>query len=135
MTKKNNDLNKFVKGRKAKCLRNTTCGAHFTAGNIVTIELVNVNNKTFTTKEQPSYWQLCSEFEAIALTSEYIDEQIAELTREIKELEVKKQYLMDNQLNEFDDTQFKVYYTLKTFKDENLNDLEKSTLIADLISS
>lgn len=64
-----------------------------------------------------------------------LDGQIKNIQKEIIEVDAKIDFMVSNNIEEFDETQFKAYRILQLTKDENLSDLEKSKLIAELVNS
>jgi hypothetical protein len=64
-----------------------------------------------------------------------MDKEILSLSSQIDELKVKKQFMIDNNVAEFDETQYKVFKTLSTIDNKDLSSLDKSKLIAELIKS
>lgn len=74
-----------------------------------------------------------TEIENTSFTKEDIRKDILLLEEKISELKSKEQFIIDNNLEEFDETQYKVFKTLQTLDNEKISDVEKSKLIAELI--
>jgi len=47
---------------------------------------------------------------------------------------LKEKFIIDNNVDEFDEVQYKVFQTLETLDNKDISDIEKSKLISDLIS-
>lgn len=58
---------------------------------------------------------------------------IEAIEKNIKEQEVKIDFMKVNNLQELDETAFKVYTTLTTLDDPNITQIEKANIIANLI--
>lgn len=74
-----------------------------------------------------------SEIEIISITKEDIRKEIASLEEKISELKSKEQFIIDNNLEELDETHYKVFKTLQTLENENISNIEKSKIISELI--
>lgn len=74
-----------------------------------------------------------SEIEIISFRKEDIIKEITSLEEKISELKSKEQFIIDNNVEEFDETQYKVFKTLETLENKDMSDIEKSKLISDLI--
>jgi ribosomal protein L29 len=77
---------------------------------------------------------ISSEFEILSYTKEDINKDIDSLKKEIAELKLKEKFIIDNNVDEFDEVQYKVFQTLETLDNKDISDIEKSKLISDLIS-
>jgi len=77
---------------------------------------------------------ISSEFEILSYTKEDINKDIDSLKKEIAELKLKEKFIIDNNVDEFDEVQYKVFQTLETLDNKEISDIEKSKLISDLIS-
>lgn len=121
-------------GSKAKCIatHGSTSGIYVPLGTILTV--TKVQNQQFQTKEHGGMWFFMREFESTVITTKELEEQILELESQIEDLKVKKLYLEETNQKEFDETEFKVFATLRTLKTE-MSDLEKAKVIASLISA
>lgn len=74
-------------------------------------------------------------FEIVSQTIKDFENDNKELQKQIDENNLKIQFMKESGLEEYDDTQIKVYKTLQLLKKKDLNDVEKSKLIAKLINN
>lgn len=70
----------------------------------------------------------------VSYSKEYFERDIKSLQEQIEEKQSIVEYLEATGLKEYDETQYKVYRTLQLLKKDNLTDMEKSVMIADLIN-
>ena len=101
-----------------------------------------IANDCFTTEYNPIFWISIKDVEIIPLTKLNlqeltidIDNKISELNKEKNLIEDKITYLEETGSKEFDETEYKVYQTLKLLNVNNLTDIDKAKLIAQLINN
>lgn len=74
-------------------------------------------------------------FKLVSQTIKDFENDNKELQKQIDENNLKISFMRESGLEEYDDTQIKVYKTLQLLKKKDLNDVEKSKLIAKLINN
>jgi hypothetical protein len=116
-------------GKKIKVKSNLS-GHGILLGTIGIIE--KVQGSQVYLKGNPS-WLDNRDFEIIPITREEIQKNILSLQEKVKSEQEKLQFMSDNNVDEFDETQYKVFRTLATLDNKDISDMEKSKLIADLI--
>ena len=124
-------------GKKVKTIQN---GAGIPAG--ITAKVTDGFKKGEDDVEQsgvyiegyPGNLLYMTEFKIDSLTKEEIRKKITSLEEEISELKSKEQFIIDNNLEEFEENQYTVFKTLEILDKENISNFEKSKLIADLIN-
>lgn len=112
-------------------IKSSTSGHSVPIGTIGTIERVNGNQHYI--KGYPS-WIGINDFECITITREEIQKEISNLEEQIKTKQEKLQFMSENNVEEFDETQYKVFKTLATLDNKEISAMEKSKLIASLIN-
>jgi hypothetical protein len=100
------------------------------------------DNTSFTTEYNTSVWISLNEVKILPYTkinlqelSRDINIKISELSKENDLIEDKITYLEETKLEEFDETEYKVYQILKLLNVSNITDIEKAKLIADMIKN
>jgi hypothetical protein len=119
-------------GKKVKVIDNVASGHGAEVGTIGTIKSATPNNIRL--KEFPSFNFYNSELELVAMTREELEKEISNLQVKIQTRQEKLQFMTDNNLAEFDETQYKVFKTLAALDNKDISDIEKSKLIASLIN-
>ena len=66
-------------------------------------------------------------------TIEKLEKQKAKITEQLEEVNSKIAYVKETKSEKFDETEFKVYQTLKAFDNKEMTDIEKAQLISKLI--
>ena len=66
-------------------------------------------------------------------TIEKLEKQKAKITKQLEEVNSKIAYVKETKSEKFDETEFKVYQTLKAFDNKEMTDIEKAQLISKLI--
>jgi len=98
---------------------------------------VNITHATVSTNGMirvNNIWSLYpDEFSYGPRTKAEIKKDIASLQKEITALEANLEFMEETGLEEYDETEVKVYQTLKLLKQDNLSDVDKTKLIAGLI--
>jgi hypothetical protein len=125
------DTSKNLVGKKVKIVKNTA-NHNQPIGSIATV--TSVGGGVVRLKELPSWTFYPADLELTPVTREEIEKEISELQAKIKEEQEKLKFMDDNKVEEFDETQFKVFQTLATLDNKELSALEKSKLIASLIN-
>lgn len=119
-------------GRKIKIKGNS-----YGFGGVVmgtTSKITRVVNQTYYIEGSSNGVYLAlNDFDLLPITKEEIENEIKDLNAKIAKLNFQKQFMADNNLDEFDENQYKVFQTLKTLEDPNTNQMEKAKIIADLI--
>ncbi len=118
-------------GKRVK-IKSATSGHNIPLGTSGLIERVNGNQhfiKGYTS------WVGINDFEIYSMTREEIQKEISSLEEQIKVEQEKLQFMSDNNVEEFDETQYKVFKTLATLENKEISAMEKSKLIASLINS
>lgn len=133
------DTSKNLVGKKVKIINNLSTGHNNPINSKGTIISCTQNNVRL--KEYNSWNFYISEVEIYSITREEIEKEIEEIKKETSKLQIKieeekskLQFMVENNIEEFDETQFKVYKTLSTLEDKSLSPMEKSKLIASLIN-
>ena len=80
-------------------------------------------------------WVGINDMEFIPETKEEIEQGIINLQNIIKEEQEKLEFMATNNVEEFDETEFKVFKTLATLENKDISSMEKAKLIASLINS
>lgn len=75
------------------------------------------------------------EVQLISCTKENIECEISCLEKEITSQRSKLQYMTENNLEEFDENQYRVFQTLKTLDNKEITQVQKSKIIAELITN
>lgn len=142
---------KALKGKKVKIIA-SPAGVNSAHGyQIGTIVTVSHCNGTLTSPYF-GYWNVTdnatgiirgiygAEFDVTACTIEDLDLENVKIEKQIKDLKdeirantQKINFMKDNGLKEFDETDFKVYSVLETLETEGLTKVERAKLIAKLI--
>lgn len=78
-------------------------------------------------------WVYDYEMEISVISQEELQKELEEAKEKVTQIQNKIDYLNESGAKEFDEEQFKVYYTLKLLENKDLSRIEKSKLIADLI--
>ena len=126
------DTSKNNVGKKAKIKNSFSTGHSYPIDSKGTITSCGPNNVRL--KEYPTWSFYPNELEICPETREEIGKTISELQIQIDEENSKLQFMKENNIEEFDETQYKVFKTLSTLEDKNLSAMEKSKLIASLIN-
>jgi hypothetical protein len=79
-------------------------------------------------------WVGINDLELCPMTREEIQKEISSLEEQIKVEQEKLQFMSDSNVEEFDETQYKVFKTLATLDNKDISAMEKSKLIASLIN-
>ena len=125
------DTSKNLVGKKVKVVQKTS-GHGAPIGSMATI--TSVANGQIRLKEFPSWTFYATDIELCALTREEIQKEISSLEEKIRVEQEKLQFMSDNNVEEFDETQYKVFKTLATLDNKEISAMEKSKLIASLIN-
>jgi hypothetical protein len=115
-------------GKRVKILTNGVSAPVGTISKVVSVGDGGVYIESFKSLLFYSEVEILSSY-----TKEDINKDITSLKKEIAELKLKEQFMIDNNVEEFDETQYKVFQTLATLDNKDISDVEKSKLIADLI--
>src|ERR1035437_787587 len=133
------DTSKNNVGKKAKIKNSFSTGHSYPIDSKGTITSCGPNNVRL--KEYPTWSFYPNELEICPETREEIEKTIEEIGKTISELQIqideensKLKFMKENNIEEFDETQYKVFKTLFTLEDKNLSAIEKSKLIASLIN-
>ena len=78
-------------------------------------------------------WVYAHEIENLNVTVEELTNELEEATAKVSEIKMKIEYLQESGAKEFDETEYKVYSTLKLLENNELSNMEKSKIIAELI--
>ena len=78
-------------------------------------------------------WVFEHEIENLNVTVEELTNELEEATAKVSEIKMKIEYLQESGAKEFDETEYKVYSTLKLLENNELSNMEKSKIIAELI--
>ena len=124
------DISKKLTGKKVKIVKNTA-NHNQPIGSTGTI--TSTNSGMVRLKEFPSWNFYPQDLELLPQTREEIEKEIASLKEKIKSEQEKLDFMNENKVEEFDETQYKVFQTLKTLEDKNLSPIERSKIIAGLI--
>jgi len=119
---------KNLVGKKVKVLAN---GASIPTGIVSIVLTHNVNGVTIEDYNSVLY---LTEIKVISFSKTEIETKITELEQLIKIEQDKLIFINENKLNEFDINQYKIFQTLKTLEENNISNIEKSKLIAKLIT-
>jgi len=126
------DITKSNTGKKVKVVKNTA-GHSCPVGSIGTI--TSGNNNNFRLKEYPNFTFYTADLELCPETREQIEETIKNLQDKVNLEQIKLKFMSENNMDEFDETQYKVFQTLITLENKDLSPMEKSKLIASLLES
>lgn len=124
------EISKKIVGKKVKIVQNTA-NHHQPIGSIGTV--LTASGGYVRLKEFPSLNFYAADVELCPATREEIEKEISSLQDKIKSEQEKLDFMTENKLNEFDETQFKVFQTLKTLDNKELSTIERSKIIASLI--
>ena len=121
-------------GDKIKIVYNGA-GHNLPIGSVHTV--TNITNNTYgdiyvASPHGGSLTVYAGDFELVPQTVEEIEKNIAELKEEISVLESKVEFMKINNLEEYDEMQFKAFSVLQLLK-ASKSDIEKAKIIAKLI--
>ena len=119
----------LLKGKKAK-IKGASSGHGMPIGTTGKIEKIHGAQIYL---EGCNSWVGRNDIDIIPITTAEIDADIVSLEKEINKLKDQKEYMSINGIDEYDETQFKVFRTLATLDKKDISQLEKSKLIAELI--
>lgn len=126
------DTSKNCENKKVKVVKQTS-GHGAQIGSFATIKsAVNANNIRL--KEFPSWVFYSQDLEFINETREEIQKRISKFQEDIKAEEEKLKFMSENNLDIFDETQYKVFKTLSTLDNKDISQIEKTKLITSLIT-
>ena len=97
-------------------------------------KITRVQGSQYFIDNNPS-WAGFNDLEFLPETKEEITIAIENLKKQIQTEEEKLKFMSTNNIEEFDETQFKVFKTLATLENKEISSVEKSKLIASLINS
>jgi len=120
-------------GKKVKIVTNTS-GHGIPIGTVGIIKSKNPSNQNQYYLEGNASWFYEKDVEVLSMTKADLDESISKLENEIAELKTKQQFMADNNLEEFDGNQYKVFIAISTLND-NSSIIEKAKVIAGLINN
>ena len=125
------DNTKNLVGKKVKVVNRAS--GHNIPNDIIA-KVTRIANGQFYIEGYPNTYLLRSDVEVVPVTVAEIDSDIKKLELEIEKLKYQKVFMSENNLEEFVETQFKVFQTLATLEKKDLSAIEKSKLIAGLIN-
>lgn len=136
------EANTKLIGKVVKVIANRA-GHNYPIGSRITITGVhNISNLVTCTVRtaESSYSFYLDDFEISGQTIEELEKDIVDYEKSIKEFQLdieniksKISFMKKNEIKEFDENQFKAYYTLELLDNKKLNNIQRAQAIAKLI--
>lgn len=132
---------KFLKkGTKIK-VNKDTCHHHYVIGSTLTFVKYHDDDKLLIYVEEGSAYLRLDDFDVALMTIDSFKEKLVILDNEIKKLteeknviQTKIDYMVENKITEYNESQYKIYQTLKTLENCDISSIEKAKIISELMN-